>query len=179
MHITTNHADRSAEIIALFKTTFTQSEGADEGALIGNLVSEMLGAVDPDDLLVVSALDGDEVIGSVIFTRMRYPEDARVVFILSPMAVAPDRQGQGVGQRLLQAGFDLLRDRGVDVVLTYGDINFYGRGGFAQIAEDTARAPLPLSFPEGWLGRSLTDAPLVPLKGPSSCVAPLSRPEIW
>ncbi|MDG3042945.1 GNAT family N-acetyltransferase [Roseicyclus marinus] len=179
MDITTNHVDRKAEIAAPFATSFGKSEGEDEGAVIKQLVSGMLGSVDAADLLVVSALDGGEVIGSVVFTRLRYPRDARVVFLLSPMAVAPGWQGQGVGLALLQGGLAQLRGRGVDVVLTYGDIGFYGRGGFVPVTQDAAAAPLPLSYPEGWLGRNLVRSDPVSLTGPSRCVAPLEKPELW
>ncbi|QMU56914.1 MAG: hypothetical protein GKR98_01030 [Boseongicola sp.] len=38
----------------------------------------------------------------------------------------------------------------------YGVINFYAKIGFPRITEGIAQAPLPLSYPKGWLGQSLT-----------------------
>ncbi len=95
------------------------------------------------------------------------------------MAVATAHQGTGVGQKLIAHGLGVLRDNGVDAVLTYGDINFYAKVGFAQISEETARAPLPLQYPQGWLGQSLSRPELEPLAGPSYCVEALNDPSYW
>ena len=170
---------RAADVVALFAETFTASEGALEGALIGVLVRELLMDTPAGDLHVFLACEGQAIIGGAIFSRMRYDRDARRVFILSPMAVAPDRQGQGVGQALLRHALAALRAQGVDVALTYGDPAFYGRVGFAQITVAQAAAPFALQQPEGWLGQSLTDAPFVPLKGAVSCVGALRKPDLW
>lgn len=179
MEMTSAGAEDPAKIVALFQASFTQSEGAAEGAAIAGLVSDMLTRVAASDILVLCAREGDQLIGTVIFTRMDYPQDPRGVFILSPMAVAPDRQGQGVGLALVQEGLARLRAQGVDVVLTYGDIGFYGRGGFAPVARDAAAAPYPLTYPEGWLGQCLKGSDPVILTGPCRSVAPLEKPEFW
>lgn len=179
MKFSTAYKEHSPEIIALFKATFTTSEGTAEGAQIGQLVSGMLETVSAKDISVFSALADDEVVGSAVFTRMRYPQDTRRVFILSPMAVAPSWQGKGLGQKLLSFGLKELRQNGVNVALTYGDINFYSKVGFSQISEALAQPPLPLSYPHGWLGQPLSGSPLAPLKGPSRCVEPLANPALW
>jgi putative acetyltransferase len=179
MNFTTQYTDRQQEVIDLFTTTFTASEGATEGALIGSMVATMLSETAEEDLFAFLAVSDTGVQAVALFTRMTYADDARSVFILSPMAVSPTQQGQGVGQALLRYALTHLRDSGVDAALTYGDINFYSRVGFIQIDEDTARAPLPLSYPHGWLGQSLNGGPLEPLKGASSCVSALRDPALW
>lgn len=179
MEFTTTYLDRTGEITDLFRSTFTNSEGAEEGELIGALVERMLETVDATDIFVFCALEADNLAGSAIFSRMTYPEDERTVFILSPMAVATEHQSKGIGQKLLTFGLNELRRNGVDVALTYGDINFYSRVGFEQISAAVAPPPLPLAYPEGWLGQSLTSRPLDPLKGASSCVAALNNPALW
>jgi putative acetyltransferase len=179
MEFTHGHADRKDDIIRLFKDTFTASEGEAEGDLIAGLVTDMFGKVAPDDIFVFSALDDGTLVGAVIFTRMTYAEDERTIFILSPAAVAPGQQGKGIGQALLSHGLNSLRENGVDVVLTYGDPNFYSKVGFHRLTEEIAQAPLPLSYPEGWLGQSLTARTLTPLRGASTCVEPLNDPAMW
>lgn len=179
MDFSTNYADRTREIISLFKATFTACEGAEEGDLIGSLVDRMLAETDVEDIFVFSALEGDALAGAAIFTRVRYPQDTRTVFILSPMAVVTAQQGKGIGQKLLTFSLNILRQSGVDVALTYGDINFYSKVGFEQILETIAEPPLRLSYPEGWLGQSLTGKPLDLLQGPSTCVNALNDPAIW
>lgn len=125
------------------------------------------------------ALDHREAIGVAIFSRLTYADDPRSVFILSPMAVATDRQGKGVGQALLNHALSVLSDTGVAVAITYGDPAFYGKVGFLPLDEATAAPPLPLSFPTGWIGQSLTDERLYPLQGTCTCVAALNDPAIW
>jgi predicted N-acetyltransferase YhbS len=168
-----------AQVIDLFAATFTASEGAEEGALIGDLVRNLLSGTPRQDLYVFNAQDHGEIIGGAVFSRLTYSDDPRSVFILSPMAVATDRHGQGIGQALLKHALDVLRDDGVDVAITYGDPAFYGKVGFLPIDEEAAAAPLPLSFPEGWIGQSLTDKPFHALKGKCACVAALDDPAIW
>lgn len=170
---------RTEDVAAHFAETFTAAEGPLEGALIGGLVRELLTDTPPRDLHVFLACEGEAIIGGAIFSRMRHDQDARQVFILSPMAVAPDRQGQGVGQALLRHALAALRAQGVDVALTYGDPAFYAKAGFAQITQAQAAAPFALQQPEGWLGQSLTDAPFTPLKGAASCVGALRKPDLW
>ena len=179
MDFTQQYKERADEIVDLFTATFTDSEGATEGRLIGTLARNLLSNVGDADIYVFSALDEAAVAGSIVFTRLTYPEDERTVFVLAPVAVATSQQGKGVGQKLLHFGLETLRADGVDVVVTYGDINFYAKVGFAQIGEDIAKAPLALQYPEGWLGQSLTARNLDPIKGPSTCVDPLDAPEYW
>lgn len=179
MEFTTRYDDSKKEITDLFKATFTASEGAEEGALIGSFVDRLLATTDETDIFVFSARQPDGLAGAAIFTRMRYSQDERSVFILSPMAVATAQQGAGIGQRLLTFGLETLRENGVDVALTYGDINFYSKVAFRQIPVSDAKPPLPLTYPEGWLGQSLTDRPLDPLQGSSVCVDALNDPALW
>ncbi len=179
MDVTIAGAAQTRDVTDLFAATFAESEGSAAGEQIGRLVASLLTTVDAADIFVFCAVQDDRIAGAVIFTRMRYPEDERTVFILSPMAVAPPWQGKGVGQKLLAYALETLRQNGVDVVLTYGDINFYAKAGFTRITKLIARPPLPLSYPAGWLGASLTDRPLDPVQGPSHCVRALNDPALW
>lgn len=179
MDFKTTRTDPKGAIAALFRATFAASEGASEGALIGNLVARMIATVPATDLRMYVAGDAGRPIAAVLFSRMTYSQGPRTVFILSPMAVETAQQGKGVGQGLLTYALSDLRQSGVDVALTYGDVRFYAKVGFCQIPATTAHPPLPLSFPQGWLGQSLTDRPLDPLQGPAGCVAPLDDPAFW
>lgn len=183
MHFIAGTAGRDREIVALFKAVFTASEGPEEGAVIGAFVERLLADTPPDDIRFFSAWD-DEArtagpVGGIAFTRLRYAGDPRTVFILSPMAVATDRQGTGIGQALIRHGLDALRAERIDIAITYGDPAFYGRVGFQPLLPETAPPPLPLNYPQGWIGQSLTEAPLTPLAGPCTCVSALNDPTLW
>jgi putative acetyltransferase len=95
------------------------------------------------------------------------------------MAVESGRQRSGVGQVLLCHALAALREEGIQIAMIYGDPNFYGKVGFMPVSEDQARAPLPLSFPHGWIGRSLTEKQMPVLQGPSTCVSALNRSDVW
>ena len=179
MNISTGFAGREQALIDLFAASFTASEGPDEGELIDNLVRDLLADTPSTDIRVFCAEDKGNLIGAAIFTRLTYPEDAHVVFLLSPMAVASKRQRQGIGQALLTNALNALRYEGVQVAITYGDPNYYGRVGFAPITEDQASAPMTLSFPHGWIGQSLTEEQMPDLQGPSTCVRALNRSDVW
>ena len=94
-------------------------------------------------------------------------------------AAAVDRERKGVGQALLNHALAALRSEDVDVAMTYGDPDYYGQVEFMSITEDQVRAPLPLSFPEGWLGQSLTGQQMPTLEGRSTCVPALKRADVW
>ena len=167
------------QIVCMFTAAFIESESADEGALVGNLVRNLLGGTSQRDIHVFTAVDDGALIGGAIFSRLTYANDPRTVFILSPMAIATDRQGQGIGQALITRALAALREAGVDVAITYGDPAFYRKVGFLPLTEAIAPSPLPLSHPSGWIGQSLTDAALKPLLGTCTCVAALNDPAIW
>ena len=179
MELSIGPKGREEEIIRLFASTFAASENAEEGALIGNLVRKLLAGTAPEDIFVFTAEEDGAIIGGIVFSRLTYGQDGRTVFVLAPVAVATGRQGQGVGQRLLTYGLHELRKAGVDIAMTYGDPNYYAKIGFMPVSEADAAAPYKLNQPEGWLGQSLTDRPMSPLKGPSRCVAALNDPVYW
>ena len=179
MEVELGAGDAAEDLARLFAGTFAASEGAAEGRLIGALAADMLATVPAEDLLVVWAREDGMPVGCILFSRMRFEGDAREVFVLAPVAVAPGRQGRGIGQGLIRRGLEELRSRGADVALTYGDPGYYGRVGFLPISEAEVPAPFALNHPEGWLGQSLTARPLGALPGPSHCVGPLNRPEFW
>lgn len=166
-------------IVDLFTTTFTESEGVDEGVLIGRLVRRQMTETAPEDISVFVAEEQGELAGAVVFSRMTYSADPRTVWLLSPMAVATGRQGEGIGQALLRHALQDLREGGADVAVTYGDPAFYGKVGFVPVSERMVPAPQPLSQPGGWLALSLSAAVLTPLRGTGSCIAALNDPAFW
>ena len=179
MEIVTGSIGKEDAIIDLFDTTFTASEGADEGALISKLVRDLLSETPDDEIRVFRAEMEERVIGAAVFTRLRFPDDPHHVVLLSPMAVAHDCQRQGIGKTLIGHALGTLKSEGAEVAITYGDPNYYGRVGFAPITEQQASPPLPLSFPQGWIGQSLVGPSMPDLKGLSMCVAALNRSDVW
>ena len=179
MELSLKYRGHTSEIISLFRAVFAASEGDAEGDLIAGLVRDIFAKTPEQDFFVYSAWDGHSLIGCIIFSRLRYDQDSRTVFLLSPVAVSTSRQRQGTGQALLRHGLDGIRKQGVDVAVTYGDPGYYSRVGFRQITEAQAAAPLSLNFPEGWLAQPLNGEELAPLRGPSACIEALNNPDYW
>jgi putative acetyltransferase len=167
------------DIIALFSATFTASEGADEGAAIGGLVQNLSTRTPPADGHVYLGHADQKLIAAVIFTRLTFGGDARLVYLLSPMAVATQWQGKGMGQALLRHALDDLRGKGGDVAVTYGDPDFYGKVGFMPTSIQIVPAPFALSQPIGWIANSLRGGEIAPLPAPVTCAAALNDPAYW
>jgi len=167
------------QITDVFYNSFSASEGRAEGELIRTLVANLLEDTPKPDMFIFAALHDNTVIGCAVFSRLTYTNDARDVLILSPMAIHPNHQNKGIGQTLLRESIALLKDHGIDILMTYGDPNYYGKVGFLPVTEQVAPPPFPLSIPIGWIGQSLHGAKIAPLQGTCTCVSALNNPAIW
>lgn len=167
------------EITQLFIQSFTDSEGQAEGEVIGALVRRFLEHTPASEKRVFITVEGEEVVGGVIFSRLSFEASKINTWLLSPAAVATSMQGQGMGQALIRYAHDQLRKEGVQQVVTYGDVNFYSKVGYRAITERLIPAPLPLSYPEGWIGQTLDDSPILPISGKSYCVEALNQADLW
>ncbi|HSF15229.1 MAG TPA: N-acetyltransferase [Vicinamibacteria bacterium] len=81
----------------------------------------------PEGLSLV-AVDRGELIGHILFTPATLAHLEGMG--LAPMAVAPSRQREGIGSRLVRAGLAELRARGCPFVVVLGHPEYYPRFGF-------------------------------------------------
>lgn len=166
------------EIEALFTRAFSDSEGQSEGKLIGHLVHELMSGVEADDLFGFIATEQEQIVGCIFFTRLSFGSPIKA-FMLSPVAVDTDRQGKGIGQKLIDFGINRLRELGVELVFTYGDPSYYSKVGFEHVSQEIAEAPFKLSHPEGWLGQSLDGGSLELPLGQACCIEAFNDPQYW
>ena len=166
------------EIKQLFTKVFSDSEGQSEGLLIGNLAYDLMTSTDAQDLYGFVAIENEVIIGSILFTRLTFESEVNA-FLLSPVAIHTNYQGKGIGQKLINFGINHLKENGIALVFTYGDSKFYSKVGFSLIPEKLAKAPLKLTYPEGWLGQSLVSDEIEPITGSSYCVEALNKHEYW
>jgi predicted N-acetyltransferase YhbS len=166
------------EIKELFTSVFTNSEGQAEGNLIGNLVFELQETTKLKDIFGFVVMDSEKIIGCIFFTRMEFEAHINA-FILSPVAVATEYQNQGIGQKLINFGISYLKNNKVELLFTYGDPNFYAKVGFICISESIVKAPLKLTYPEGWLAQSLISENIEPISGKPKCVHALNNQQYW
>lgn len=178
MNLLLNSPNNLDEIKQLFTNVFSDSEGQSEGLLIGNFVYDLMTSTDDQDLYGFVALENEKIIGSIFFSRMTFETEINA-FILSPVAIHTNYQRKGVGQKLINFVIKHLKEKGVELVFTYGDPKFYSKVGFSLISEKLVKAPLTLTYPEGWLAQSLVGDKIEPITGDSYCVDALNNPEYW
>ena len=166
------------EVTSLFTSVFTASEGEKEGRLIGNLASELSSRTDNHEIICIGTYEEGSIIGAIFFTRLRFIQDIKV-YMLAPVAISTKHQREGVGQALINYGLKELKNRSMAVVVTYGDPSFYSKVGFKALSENVIQAPLKLSMPEGWLGKSLTEAPISAVNDRPTCVEEFNDPVYW
>ena len=113
----------------------------DHGTVVAALV-DGLRRDDPGALSLV-ADDAGEVIGHVMVTRSLLDAPPRLVDVrvLSPLAVLPERQKQGVGSALVRHAEQPLAASGVPLVLLEGDPAYYSPFGFAPGGEHGFHKP--------------------------------------
>ena len=178
MQYSTAHPSDADEIERLFIKTFSDSEGQTEGELIGRLARDFMSGLPDADLYCFVARENEQIVGSIFLSRITFECEIKA-FILAPVAVQTDQQGQGTGQKLIRFGLDTLSKDGVELAITYGDPDFYSRVGFQSVTEEVVPPPLRLQHPEGWLAQPLKNNKVEPIKGKSSCVKALNKPEYW
>jgi putative acetyltransferase len=82
--------------------------------------------------LALVAVLGDAVVGHVMISgaELRSVRGATTIAMLSPLAVSPAHQRQGIGDALVRAVCALADDRGEPMVLLQGNPAYYTRFGF-------------------------------------------------
>jgi len=122
----------------------------------------------------------NQVIGFISFSPIFLKSDTEIsVYILSPIAVSPEHQKQGIGSNLVDAGINMLTKDGVNVLLVYGDPSYYGRFGFKEEIGRSLVPPYPLQYPFGWTGMMLNETTIPKTSIKFECVTALSKPELW
>ena len=174
--------DDAVAVVDLFTSVFTDSEGEEEGVMVGGLAQDLVTNTDAADLLGFVAEDSEEIVAAIMFSRLVLAgaDESTVSFLLSPVAVHQKDQGQGIGQRLIRSGLESLKADGVKCVITYGDPRFYAKVGFRSLLPERVQPPFPLSQPHGWLGQDLQDAAAIDsLEGKCGCVSAFNDPRYW
>lgn len=85
------------------------------------------------ELDLVMELDG-ELIGQVMYVRAEVAcDDGRKLPVMTfgPICIAPAYKRKGYGKKLLDASMELAKKMGTGALVTEGNIDFYGKSGFA------------------------------------------------
>ena len=124
--------------------------------------------------LALVAREAGQLVGSVRLWHV--DAGGRPALLLGPLAVAPDRQGEGIGSRLMRSALNRAAALGHRAVILVGDPEYYARFGFS--AELTARLTIPGPVERRrFLGLELMPGALSGAAGPVVATgAPAGRP---
>lgn len=98
---------------------------------------------------------GRTLVGAIRFWPLRL--DALPALLLGPLAIDPERQGQGIGRALTRATLALAEGMGWRLVFLVGDHEYYAKHGFAVAPADIV---MPGESPQRLLYRCLGSASL-------------------
>jgi putative acetyltransferase len=113
------------------------------------------------ELALVAEVDG-QIVGHVMvsFTSLDDGTTRHQIYQLSPLAVAPEQQRNGVGSALVRTALERAKDMGAEFVVLEGDPRYYGRFGFEPSADYGIFIDLPeWAPPEAAQIRLLSDVP--------------------
>ncbi len=85
----------------------------------------------PDAVSIV-AMEDQKILGHIFFSPVLVSAASEVVqgMGLAPMAVLPERQSQGIGSMLVEAGIAAMRERKCPFITVLGHPKYYSRFGF-------------------------------------------------
>jgi predicted N-acetyltransferase YhbS len=131
-----SHADPAA-IDALLDQAF----GTDRR---GRTAYRIRAGMDPVPALSVAALDGERLVGSLQSwpCALHAPDGPAPLVLVGPVAVAADRQGDGIGSAMMRHA--LAAAAGGDPLVLIGDPEYYGRFGFSADATGGWAVPGPV-----------------------------------
>ncbi|QNK02227.1 GNAT family N-acetyltransferase [Dyella telluris] len=81
--------------------------------------------------LSLVAEDADTLVGHVAVSPVVLSDGSEGWFGLGPVSVAPTRQREGIGSRLVHQALDVLRAHGATGCVVLGDPLYYSRFGFS------------------------------------------------
>lgn len=109
---------------------------------------------DGDLTISLVAEDGGAIVGHVAFSPVTISDGSEGWFGLGPVAVAPQRQREGIGAALIERALALLHERDAAGCVVLGDPAYYGRFGFAHDPALAYPVPPPEYFQRLVMGAS-------------------------
>jgi len=85
-------------------------------------------------LLSLVATLNDRVVGHIMYSAVSVGGNVKGA-ALGPMAVIPERQRQGIGSKLIEAGNQNLKNADCPFIIVVGHANYYPRFGFRPASE--------------------------------------------
>jgi putative acetyltransferase len=145
-------AETAADYAAIAEVTAAAFGQPDEADLV-----EAIRASDEyvPELTLVAEKDG-RIVGHVMFSYSALEGSDTGLLQLSPLSVAPERQGSGIGSALTREALRLADECGEPLVLVLGHPSYYPRFGFRPASSLGLEAPNPEWPDEAFMAVPLT-----------------------
>ena len=160
-----------------------QAFGKEKGPEIAKLVDDLLQDKTAMPILSLVAVENERIIGHVLYTKATITKTKLAISaqILAPLAILPDEQKKGIGEKLINEGIRQLKELGTELVFVLGHPSYYPRCGFFPAGEQGFEAPYPIpeEHAAAWMVQSLNGDALETANGKVQCSIILNEPQHW
>lgn len=161
----------------------TLAFGEEKGPVIAELVDGLIDDESAKPILSLVAVDGEKLVGHILFTKVKVTGTEKQISaqILAPLAILPEEQNKGTGEKLINEGLRLLKESGTELVFVLGHPTYYPRCGFIPAGEQGYEAPYPIpkEHAEAWMVQGLIGDVMTMNSGKVRCSIVLNEPQHW
>lgn len=164
------------DIEEIFFNSFSVEEAPITFPVIKNLISDNAHS---DNYCLGFELDG-KIVSAIGFSPIFFTKDTGIsAYILAPLATHQSHQKKGLATQLIESSKAYFSDKNIDVLLVYGDPEYYGRYGFNAELGKHFIPPYPLKYAFGWQALMTNNTDVSDRKLPFTCVEALSDASLW
>lgn len=167
------------EILSIHNQAF----GEDKGPVIAKLVDDLLNDKTATPILSLVAIENERIIGHILYTKVTITQTELAISaqILAPLAIHPEEQKKGIGEKLINEGIRQLKEIGTELVFVLGHPAYYPRCGFSPAGEKGFEAPYPIpeEHAAAWMVQELNGNVLATANGKVQCSNILNEPQHW
>lgn len=161
----------------------TQAFGKDEGPVIAKLVNDLFTDETAQPIVSLLAVLNEKPVGHILYSKavINDSQKALSASILAPLAVLPEEQNKGIGEKLILEGLRILKQSGTDLVFVLGHPSYYPRCGFIPAGAQGFDAPYPIpeEHAEAWMVQELSSGILSNSSGTVQCSKVLNEEQHW